>query len=160
MNDWNVVHVKGKPVPQGSMRPMVNRHTGQAIVKANNADKLYAYRNNIVNEIRLARESGNLLSEPFTGIVQVQVDFYLPRPKAHYGTGRNAQTLKQSAPDYPTGPPDTDKLCRALLDSLTYADVYVDDAQVVKLTASKKYTSPSSPWLEGWTAIAYRGENR
>ena len=36
----------------------------------------------------------------------------------------------------------------------------VGSGEVVKVTAGKKYTSPSSPWLEGWTAIAYRGENR
>lgn len=153
MNDWNVVHVKGKPVPQGSMRPMVNRHTGQAIVKANNADKLYEYRNNIVNEIRLARERGNVLSEPIVGAVELQVVFFLPRPKSHYGTGRNADVLKPSAPAHPTSPPDADKLLRSVGDSLTYADVFGDDAQIVKIVARKEYAR------EGATSIAYRGVN-
>ena len=37
---------------------------------------------------------GDMLDGP----VSVTVDFYLPRPKSHYGTGRNAGALKPSAP--------------------------------------------------------------
>jgi hypothetical protein len=45
--------------------------------------------------------------------------FVKPRPKAHYGTGRNAEVLKDSAPAAPGVKPDTGKLARAVEDALT-----------------------------------------
>ena len=42
---------------------------------------------------------------------------------------------------HPTVKPDVDKLCRAVLDSLTGVG-YEDDAQVVRVTAEKQYGSP------------------
>lgn len=41
---------------------------------------------------------------------------------------------------YPTKVPDIDKLLRAVLDSLTHV-VYVDDAQVIEVMASKRFAS-------------------
>jgi crossover junction endodeoxyribonuclease RusA len=83
---------------------------------------------------------------PFsTGPVAVHVKFVMPRPKHHYRTGRNAHLLRDSAPEYPTGKPDLDKLCRALLDSLTAAGVVKDDAQVVWLDAIKVYATFETP---------------
>ena len=69
--------------------------------------------------------------------VYVQLDFYLSRPKSHYGTGRNAQKIKESAPSWP-GRPDVDKLARAVLDALTGL-VIADDSTVVELRAGKSY---------------------
>jgi len=69
--------------------------------------------------------------------VYVQLDFYLARPKSHFGTGRNAQKIKESAPNWP-GRPDIDKLARAVLDALTGL-VIADDSTVVELLASKSY---------------------
>ena len=52
--------------------------------------------------------------------VGVAVHFLFPRPKSHYRTGKNAHLLRAGAPDRPTtrSVGDTDKLCRAILDSL------------------------------------------
>ena len=58
---------------------------------------------------------GDMLDGP----VIVTVDFYLPRPKSHYGTGRNAGALKPSAPAEHLTMPDLDKLTRAVGDALT-----------------------------------------
>ena len=71
--------------------------------------------------------------------------FRLPRPKGHYGTGRNAGLLKPSAPWYPAGRPDLDKLLRSTLDALGEAGIWGDDAQVVTIAASKHYTSDYEP---------------
>ena len=84
-------------------------------------------------------ETQSVITVPFDGPVKVEVSFYLPRPKSHYGTGRNAGVLKESALRYPTGVPDIDKLCRSTLDVLKEGGAYHDDAQVVHLVASKVY---------------------
>lgn len=78
---------------------------------------------------------------PWQGPVMVVLNFFLPRPKAHYGTGRNAETLKPSAPAYPSTHPDIDKLTRSVLDALT-GIVFHDDRQVVMLQVGKFYGQP------------------
>lgn len=76
---------------------------------------------------------------PLAGPVAVTVIFYLPRPRGHYGTGRNVGRLKDSAPAVPATRPDLDKLTRSTLDALTAAGVYGDDAQVTDLDVRKRY---------------------
>ena len=78
--------------------------------------------------------------DPLEGPVGVSLLFMLRRPKNHYGSGRNFNTLKESAPKYPTGP-DLDKLCRAVLDSCTDAQVWKDDSQAVTLHADKRFAT-------------------
>lgn len=76
--------------------------------------------------------------EPTLEAVRATLDFTFPRPSSHYGTGRNAGSLKASAPAYKTTKPDLDKLIRAVLDSLTGV-VFVDDSQVSELAARKSF---------------------
>lgn len=66
-----------------------------------------------------------------TGPVALEVTFTLPRPKAHYRTGRNSHLLRDNAPHRPDRLPDLDKLLRSTMDALTAAGVWADDAQVV-----------------------------
>jgi len=88
--------------------------------------------------IDACRSAGHV--EPFQGPVVVEVTFTIARPGAHFGTGRNAMTLKPSAPGWPSKTPDLDKLIRSTLDALTASGVvYRDDAQVVELTGRKVY---------------------
>src|SRR5260370_23539303 len=61
----------------------------------------------------------------------VQITFYLPRPKSHYGTGGNAGQVKsQFAAAWPMVR-DFDKLTRPILDALQLAGVVADDKQFV-----------------------------
>lgn len=106
--------VFGLPAPQGS-----KRHVGAA----------YADRN-----------FGDMLDGP----VSIIVDFYLPRPKAHYGTGRNAGTLKGSAPVEHLTMPDLDKLVRAVGDALTRL-AWRDDSQIVAWHAYRHYATTMTP---------------
>ncbi|MFJ2004732.1 RusA family crossover junction endodeoxyribonuclease [Streptomyces chartreusis] len=71
--------------------------------------------------------------------VWLDVQFSLRRPKNHYGTGRNAGQLKASAPAYPTGKPDLDKLVRSTQDALKDAGVLADDSVVASVSALKVY---------------------
>ena len=68
--------------------------------------------------------------------------FYRPRPKSHFGTGRNAAILKPSAPTYPIGRPDALKLARAVEDAMTGV-VYSDDALIVREVLTKFWGEPA-----------------
>lgn len=71
----------------------------------------------------------------------VEATFYLPRPKSHFGTGRNADTLKESAPAKPTTRSDVDNYLKGLLDGLS-GHAYKDDRQVVQVMAEKCWGEP------------------
>lgn len=77
-----------------------------------------------------------------TGPLTLEVIFTFPRPKSHYRSGNRAHELKPGAPIYHTGKPDTDKLLRAIGDSLT-GTIVRDDAQLARVTATKVYGEPT-----------------
>lgn len=77
---------------------------------------------------------GKLLSGPLT----VRLRFFLPRPKGHYGSGKNADALKPGAPTRPTGKPDVLKLARCVEDALTGV-IWGDDAQITTEILVKRY---------------------
>jgi len=79
--------------------------------------------------------------EKLAGPLELCVTFYFPRPNSHYGTGKNADRLKSSAPHWHTSKPDTDKLVRAIGDSLT-GRVCRDDSQISSLKIKKLYGAP------------------
>jgi crossover junction endodeoxyribonuclease RusA len=82
-----------------------------------------------------------LEAEPFHGPVELHLAFDLPRPSGHFGTGRNAGTIKPSSPTWPIVAPDLDKLVRAVMDSVTDAGLWRDDSQVVAIHATKCYVT-------------------
>jgi Holliday junction resolvase RusA-like endonuclease len=132
--------VNGRPAPQGSKR-YLGRPGGKGIV-VESSKKVEPWR----ADVRAAAEKAvaDLFDDLDEAVfakgvpVAVQIAFGLPRPKSHYGTGRNADKLKDNAPAYPTGKPDLDKLERAVLDALTGV-VWADDSQVAHLSTSKIY---------------------
>ena len=73
-----------------------------------------------------------------SGPIYLHTSFYFARPKAHYGTGKNAQVLKPSAPKHHTKKPDTTKLLRAVEDALKGV-IWHDDSQVIKQMTCKEY---------------------
>ena len=74
--------------------------------------------------------------------VQLTLSFSLCRKKDHYGTGKNKDKRKPSAPFFHTKTPDLDKLCRAVQDALTKL-AWQDDSQVIHLWAKKH-------WVDKW----------
>lgn len=92
---------------------------------------------------------------PILAPVKVDATFYLPRPKGHYGTGRNAGKLKKSAPYWHTKKPDRDNLDKAVLDVLTSLGYWRDDCQVCMGTLEKVYheaggTARAEVGIEYW----------
>lgn len=124
------VWIPGRPRPQGSMKTfMAGGHA-----HARHTDSTLSHRAHVIST--LAENWGR---DPLTGPVRVSVVFTFARPKSHYGTGRNADRLKDAAPEFHTQPADVDKLSRLLLDSLEMAGVVRNDSQVWTLDAVKAW---------------------
>jgi Holliday junction resolvase RusA-like endonuclease len=80
----------------------------------------------------------DLGAAPLQDAVILRAEFIMPRPKHHYGTGKNSAILKDSAPRVHTSAPDATKLIRALEDSLKNI-CWRDDSQVVESHVFKRY---------------------
>lgn len=126
--------VIGQPAPQGSKNAFVNRHTGRAQMVESSKVRVDAWR----SDVKMAAIHFLKGQPPYLGAVGVKITFVQTRPKGHFGTGRNAGVLKASAPAFPTGRPDIDKLVRSTLDALTGL-MFEDDSKVIVLRAQKLY---------------------
>jgi crossover junction endodeoxyribonuclease RusA len=118
-------HVHGLPIAQGSK----NQFGGES-----NAKALRPWRNDI-SVAAFDQMSGY---PPWVGPVALRAVFVFPRPRSHYGSGRNAGKVKDSAPGWKISAPDLDKLVRALGDALSGV-VIRDDAQLVDISVTKIY---------------------
>ena len=76
---------------------------------------------------------------PLSGPVRVVLHHYMPRPKSHYGTGKNKDSLKLNAPRAHTSKPDIDNLLKAAFDALSMIGLWRDDDQVCETLAFKEY---------------------
>lgn len=129
-----LIAVFGNPQPAGSKRAFsVN---GRAhVTDANPRSREWKDR---VAQAAGEQYGGELVDGPLA----VEMAFTQPRPKSHYGTGRNAEEIKASAPDWPVGRPDVLKLARGAEDALTGV-VWRDDAQIVEEFLTKTYGEPA-----------------
>jgi Holliday junction resolvase RusA-like endonuclease len=117
-----------EPRPQGSKKYVGSRRTAAGnniplIIEA--SPGLPVWRKAVSDAVVQAMHDSGDLSK-FEGALKVEAVFYVTR----------RPTVKR---EYPTVPPDVDKLSRALLDSLK--PVWGDDSQVVRLEVSKKYAT-------------------
>lgn len=123
------------PAPQGSKKYVGSRRTaaGNTIpMIVESSPKLPAWRKAVSDAvIQGMKDSGD--DSKFEGAVKVVAVFYVTRKPS----------VKR---EFPTVPPDVDKLCRSLLDGITARSksgqilgVWQDDSQVVRLEVSKLY---------------------
>jgi Holliday junction resolvase RusA-like endonuclease len=115
---------EGTPRPQGSKRAFL-RNGRIVMVEAN--PELRAWREIVALAAKMQIHA-DLVHPSFDGPVGVQLLFVMPKPKS----------VKRV---FPSVAPDLDKLCRAVFDGLTDAQVWADDSLACKLTASKVYVS-------------------
>lgn len=117
--------VFGVPAPKGSTKAFMPKGARYPIVTHDNA-RTKPWQESVVAAAREAMDRG----EPLEAPVVVRLRFYLPKPK--------------SAPKralFPAKKPDIDKLMRCVLDGLTRAGVFLDDAQVVEAFGSKDFAA-------------------
>lgn len=114
--------VAGTPIPQGSKKAFVVGK--RAVIVDANKDALKPWRAAVTKAAAAARTSVAIRDEPLV----VVVTFQFVRPPS----------VRRERPHVK---PDTDKLLRSVLDSLTDAAVWGDDGQVVKAVAEKVYAA-------------------
>lgn len=131
------IDVRGHPAPQGSKRTIVNKSGKVSVIES--SARVKPWRQAVID----AADGSGYADYP----VAVTVDFYLERPKGHYGTGRNKGNIRAGAAEFPVsrGRDDLDKLVRATLDALTMAGCWADDSQVVTVHARKLYADGRPP---------------
>lgn len=128
--------VPGVPVPKGSLRHVGN---GRLIESAKGlADWRHAIYMHALVTLKMRKDP------PFDGPVSVTLDFYLPRPASHFRSGDRSRELRPTAPTRPGKRPDVDKLAR-VIDAITDAGLWRDDAQVVDLIARKHFADERIP---------------
>jgi crossover junction endodeoxyribonuclease RusA len=131
--------VPGTPKPKGSPRPIRNKWTGKtAMVIDSDAARDWGVA--ITGEARQALQNrpGYAKGVP----VGVDLRYVFRRLTGHfYGVSRKRPEpeLRPDAPLFHTTSPDPDKLTRVVLDALTHAGVWHDDAQAVLGPQPKVY---------------------
>lgn len=141
------VFVPGIPKPGGSKRAFINQKTGRAIV-TEDCKGSKDWR----TAVRFA--AAEVFASPLFGPLEVAFRFYMPRPRGHYGSGRNAGLVRESAPKFPAFRPDVTKLVRSTEDALKGV-AWLDDSQIVRQAASKDYSEKLGAQIE---VTALRGE--
>lgn len=120
-------HVAGRPAAQGSKRHVGNGRFIEA------SKYLPAWRKAVTAQAQAIVGASDW--QPADGPIQLHVDFFIERPKS----------VSISKRFFMTKAPDIDKLVRAVCDALTDAEVWIDDAQVVKLISTKNYADDVEP---------------
>ena len=71
------------------------------------------------------------------GVVRIQLDFFLPRPKTHLD---KHGVPKPKSPVWHVKKPDLDNLIKAVTDAITDTQrIWLDDSQICEITATKTY---------------------
>ena len=127
------IRAYGIPAPQGSKRSLGKGYFVEA------SARVMPWRES-VKEATLRDYDG----EPLSGAVEVSILFLFPRPKKHFGTGKNANKLKANAPVFviEKNRGDLEKLERSTYDALSQSSggsAILDDCLVAKNSNMKRY---------------------
>ena len=125
--------VPGIPKPGGSKRAFYNKKLKRAMV-VDACAKTKDWKAS-VQAFAITAFQGSL----FRGPVSLSVEFRMPRPKAHYRTGKHAGELRDDAPYWHTTRPDRTKLLRSTEDALKGV-LWGDDCQVCAGEVFKVYS--------------------
>jgi Holliday junction resolvase RusA-like endonuclease len=130
------VRVVGIPRPGGSKRAFVNPKTQRMVVMDDCKEN-----RNWRSDVKAAYLAAG---GPYfgAGALRVCFQFYFPRPKGHYGSGRNSERVRYGAPQRHIVKPDLTKLIRSTEDALTGV-AWRDDNQICEQTCAKLYCEGS-----------------
>jgi Holliday junction resolvase RusA-like endonuclease len=122
--------VDGEAAPQGS-----KRHVGKGVM-IEQVGRSRPWREAVA---WAARNAAGPNWQVLRGPVEIELLYRFARPKLHYGSGRNRDKLRPSAPEYKQTYPDLDKLARNTLDALVQAGIFANDSQVAVLICEKRW---------------------
>jgi len=152
------ITIPGHPAPKGSLKCIGKGKGGRGHVLIEDNARTKDWRTLVAYWTKRRWPAGQKAG---TGqAVGAEITFTLPRPKSHYGTGRNHTAVKPLAPAYPTSHAtgDVDKLLRLILDALQDAEILPDDSAVIETTARKTYVDgpPTVPDSLGYPGVRIR----
>jgi len=127
--DEIVLNIPGKPIAK--KRHRIVHKTGH-IYDPNAKDTA-----RVITQCLIPQSRGY---EIFTGALFVKFEFVFKRPKSHYGTGRNKDKLKKSAPVFCNVVQDFDNLEKFVCDAMNTV-IYGDDRQIVQSMTWKRWGS-------------------
>lgn len=128
-----IFFIPGKPAPGGSKTGFYNKKLNRVMMTPA-SKKTKPWMQAVAATVR-SEYDGPLLEGP----LRLDMQFRILRPKSHYGTGKNANVIKDRLLlSFPTVKPDLTKLVRATEDALTGV-LFKDDTQVVSGIYSKIY---------------------
>lgn len=125
------IWVPGVPQPGGSKKGYYNPKLGRVMITE--ANKKSAPWRAVVSQT-----ASEAVSQMLEGPLTARFDFVFPRPKGHFGSGKNASVLKKSAPLFPAVKPDATKVLRSTEDALK-GILWRDDSQIVTQYVTKRY---------------------
>jgi len=138
-----VVEVRGLPRPAGSKRVFLVARKGTDERRPVVVDDCVGGRDWRASvQHAIARQHP---AAPLRGPLELALYFTMPRPGGHLGR----RGLRPSAPPYPARRPDVTKLIRAVEDAATGL-LWVDDAQIVTQTATKRYGETPGVVIQCW----------
>lgn len=132
--------VPGKASPSGSKKAFRHPSSGKIIVMDTAKGKDNWQATVALFAAQAMTNAGKKLTDK---PVMLHLEFRFARPKSHYGSGKNAGTVKESAPRYHTQKPDVTKLVRCTEDALTGV-CWQDDSAVIMQKASKMWDDRDS----------------
>ena len=123
------ISIPGKPIAK--KRPKFYRRG--SFVGAYNAQETEE------GKFQLLANSQIKLERPISNPICIDMLFYMLRPKSHFGTGRNKEILKKTAPYVHFSKPDIDNLEKMVYDCLNQM-AWMDDSLIVESRAKKVYS--------------------
>jgi hypothetical protein len=103
--------VMGTPIPQGSKRAWV-AGDGKVRMTEDAGARHHTWRAEVTGQARQAMSDAGRFGDPYREPISCILTFSFHRPQFHYGTGRNGESVKPSAPPFPIKPPDLDGIER------------------------------------------------
>ena len=123
-----------KGFPKAQPRVKAYSRGGKAGVYTPESKALREWRNAV--EKVMSRHKDKKLDGAFS----VHLEFYMPRPKSHFRTGKFSHLIKDDAPIDHLTKPDLDNMIKLVLDVMTKSGYWKDDSQVIELSSSKNFS--------------------
>ena len=131
------IFVPGLPKATGRPRAFARKFGQKYQARVYNPATAEAWKGDIAIAVRDLRPE-----TPHIGPVMLDLTFFFPRPKGHFGNGKNADKLKDWAPLRHLSKPDRDNLDKSVLDCLKTLGFFKDDSQVCAGAIAKFYVTP------------------
>lgn len=130
------LYISGNPRPQGRPRAYSRGKFTQVV------SPVTQWRNDCKYAFIKHKEDNQL--NTITSPLIITLNFYFDRAKSHFGTGKNSDKIKPTAPLYPTSSRlgDVDNLSKAVMDAMVDAGLLDDDKLVVSAVINKMYVKP------------------